>query len=74
MGRAIPLVTKETINKLKLRSRGAVTCIYYKNNALLREFSTIKYASYFCVLSPSSVSKYIARGVIWNNTYYLKLK
>ena len=50
MGRARPLVTKETINKLKLRSRGAVTCIYDKNNALLREFSTIKDASYFCVL------------------------
>lgn len=44
MGRGYkrPLVTKETINKLKLTSRGGVTCIYDTNNALLREFSTIK--------------------------------
>ena len=71
-GKPRPLVTKETINKLKLRSRGAVTCIYDKNNVLVREFNTVKSAANFCGLSPSSVSKYITRGVIWNNTYYFK--
>ena len=71
-GKPRPLVTKETIDKLKLRSRGAVTCIYDKNNELLREFNTIKDAANFSGLSPSSVSKYIARGLIWNNTYYFK--
>jgi hypothetical protein len=25
-------------------------------------------------LSPSSVSKYISEGTIWNNKYYFKLK
>lgn len=67
-------VTKETIDKLKLRSRGAVTCIYDKNNVLLKEFNTIKDAANFCGFSPSSVSKYIAKGLIWNNTYYFKFK
>lgn len=43
----IPLVTKETINKLKLRIIGVVTYIYDKNNVFFREFSTIKYAAYF---------------------------
>ena len=51
-GRPRPLVTKETINKLRLRSRGAATCIYDKNNILVREFSTIKDAAIFCGLSP----------------------
>ena len=73
-GKPRPSVTKETIDKLRLRSRGAATCIYDKNSILVREFSTIKDAASFCGLSPSSVSKYITRGVIWNNTYYFKLR
>lgn len=73
MGRTIPLVTKETINKLKLKSRGAVTCIYDKNSTLLKEFSTTKYAACLCGLYTSSVTKYITRGVILHNTYYFKL-
>lgn len=43
----IPLVTKETINKLKLRRIGVVSYIYDKNNVFFREFSTIKDAAYF---------------------------
>lgn len=73
-GKPRPITTKETINKLKLRSRGAATCIYDKNNVLVKEFDTIKDAANFCGFSPSSVSKYITRGVIWNNTYYFKFK
>lgn len=64
---------KEIMDKLKLRSRGSVTCIYDKNNVWLREFNTIKDTAYFCGLSPSRVSKYIAKGVIWNNTYEYSL-
>lgn len=69
-----PPVTKETIDKLKLRTRGAATRIYDKSHSLVKEFKTIKTAASFVGLSPSSVSKYIATGAIWNNTYYFKLK
>jgi len=38
LGAPRPLVTKETIIKLKLRSRGAATCIYDKSHNLVKEF------------------------------------
>ena len=72
-GKSRPSVTKETIDKLRVRSRGAPTCIYDKNNLLVIEFKTIKDAAHFCGLSSSSVSKYIARDAVWNETYYFKL-
>lgn len=66
-----PLVSKETI--AKLRSKGAITRIYDKSHNLVKQFKTIKDAANFFGLSPSSVSKYINKNTVWNNTYYFKI-
>ena len=71
---AKPLVTKDTIIKLKLRAKGAIVRIYGKCYNLVKQFKTIKDATNFVGLSPSSVSKYITKGTIWYNTYYFKFK
>ncbi len=68
------LVSGETKNKLRLRSRGAPVLVYDKNLNLVKSFQTIKETGVFVGLSPSSVSKYINEGTIWNNKYYFKLK
>lgn len=68
------LVSDETKNKLRLRSRGAPVLVYDKNLNLVKSFQTIKETGVFVGLSPSSVSKYINEGTIWNNKYYFKLK
>ena len=68
------LVSDETKNKLRLRSRGAPVLVYDKNINLVKSCKTIKETGVFVVLSPSSVSKYINKGTIWNNKYYFKLK
>lgn len=61
-----------TIIKLKLRSRGPSVCIYDTNLNLVKSFSTIKETPKFVGLSPSSVSKYLAKGTFLNNTSYFK--
>lgn len=69
-----PLVSDETRDKLRLRSRGAPALMYDKNSNLIKSFQTIKEAALYIGLSPSSVSKYIAKGTVWNDKYYFKLK
>jgi group I intron endonuclease len=69
-----PLVSKETIDKLKLRTKGAPTCLYDKSHNLLQRFKTIKDAAKCVGLSPSSVSKYITKNTIWNDRYYFGIK
>jgi len=59
-----PNVTKETISKLKLRSKGAAVNVYNLKNELINKFSTIKKTADFVGLSPSSVSKYIKSGLL----------
>ena len=61
------LVSDETKNKLRLRSRGAPVLVYDKNLNLVKSCKTIKETGVFVGLSPSSVSKYINKGTIWNN-------
>lgn len=69
-----PTLSKETIAKLKARSKGVKTCIYDKSNHLLKEFITIKDAAKYIGLSPSSVIKYITKGTLWNDRYYFVIK
>lgn len=65
-------VSLETIIKLKQRVRGVKVGVHDKDLKVVEQFPTIKDAAYFAGLSPSSVSKYINKGVIWNDTYYFK--
>jgi len=62
-------LSKETIDKLKLRTKGATTCIYDNSHNLVQRFKTIKDAAKYVGLSPSSVSKYITKNTIWNDKY-----
>lgn len=48
--------------------------MFDKSFNLVKEFKTIKDAANFVSLSPSSVSKYITKGTLWNDTYYFKIK
>lgn len=56
-----PLVSNDTIMKLKLRSRGAPVCVYDTNLNLVKSFTSIKETAKFVGLSPSSVSKYLTK-------------
>lgn len=58
------LVSDETKNKLRLRSRGAPVLVYDINLNLVKSCKTIKETGVFVGLSPSSVSKYINKGTI----------
>lgn len=69
-----PEVSQETMLKLKLHSKNITVIIYTRENIYVREFSSIKDTAKFVELSPTSVSKYIKSGKLWNNKYYFKLK
>ncbi len=49
-------VSKETITKFKVRTKGVTNCVYDKFHNLIEEFSTIKSATKYASLSPTSVS------------------
>ena len=61
------------ISKLRKRARGASVNVYHKDLEIFKAFPTIKSAAHYIGLSPSSVSKYIEKGTLWNHTYYFKL-
>lgn len=66
------IVSEETRNKLKLRTRGTPVRIYDKNRNLIKSLPTMKEAGNFVGLSYSSISKYISKGTLWNDKYYFK--
>lgn len=68
-----PEVSQETILKLKLHSKEIKVIIYTAEYKPLKEFNSIREAANYVELSPSSVSKYIKSGRLWNNMYYFKL-
>nr|QJQ35557.1 homing endonuclease [Fusarium ananatum] len=67
-----PEVSQETIIKLKLHSKSLKIKILGKNSEMIEKFYSIKDVAKFVNISPSSVSKYIKSGKIWNNLYYFK--
>lgn len=54
-------LSRQTIAKLKVGTKGVKTCVYYKLHNLIEEFSTIKNAAKYVGLYPCSVSKYIKK-------------
>lgn len=78
-----PEVSQETILRLKLHSKSLKVKIYSKDYKEIKEFNSIKNAAEYVKLSPTSVSKYIKSGKIWNGvaslgnevpSYYFKLE
>lgn len=69
-----PEVSQETVLKLKLHSKDKKVYIYKTEGVSIKEFTSIKATAKFVGLSPTSVSKYIKSGKLWNNLYYFKLE
>lgn len=59
---------------MKVRTKGVTICVYDKFHNLIEEFGTIKSATKYAGLSFSSVSKYITKKTLWNDSYYFKIK
>lgn len=64
---------KQTIAKLKLRTKDVITRIYDKSNNLLQRFKPINHFVKYVGLSTNKVSKYITKNTILNNRYYLEI-
>lgn len=59
---------------MKVRTKGVTTCVYDKFHNLIEEFSTINNATKYAGLSTTTVSKYITKKTLWNDSYYFKIK
>lgn len=59
---------------MKVRTKGVTTCVYDKLHNLIEEFSTINNATKYAGLSTTTVSKYITKKTLWNDSYYFKIK
>jgi len=63
------VVSLETRDLLKERSRGASVIVLDKENRVVNRFNTIKETASYYGLSSSSISKYLKSGKYWRNIY-----
>jgi hypothetical protein len=69
-----PNISKETTLRMKSHKiMKKKVEIYTEKNELIKVYNTITEAANYLGLSPSSTSRYIKYGNLWNNSYYIRM-
>lgn len=67
-----PVISPETINKLKQRANGVIIKVFDQDGVLAKEFSTIVEAANFYGVKYTTISKYAETGKLWDNELLFK--